>query len=168
MEVSISTALLMGGLVVIPGIWILWVRARAQEKHGRRWKIAAAIYLVLWLGCLSTLVGQQISRIANASDHGNSDLPVPIFPGSVLKSRLPPQGEASYLAFGTYADPEKIRQYFTDEKNLVGWRYVGDISGNDGLILQDAEGRRLIVDVRTMSSCLLLCQHQITYWLTSK
>ncbi|MCC6302004.1 MAG: hypothetical protein IT489_04290 [Gammaproteobacteria bacterium] len=118
--------------------------------------------------CLTVLAGRRVSHVAAVENDGAATLVIPVFPGASLLSKLPEQGEASFLSFGSYSEPEEIRRYFTMNEDLGDWRFTGETAGSAGVVLKDGHGRRLIVDVRVNSSCLLFCQHLINYWLTTK
>jgi hypothetical protein len=133
-----------------------------------KWKIAALVAGLAGTVCLTVLLAPQLSLSAGMEDAAGSHLHLPVFPGASLETKLPAQGEARYLTFRSYADPEQIHRYFTDSANLDGWEFTGQIAGSSGVVLQDRNGRRLIIDVRAMSSCLLQCRQQIYYWLTAK
>jgi hypothetical protein len=105
------------------------------------------------------------SRLPAATTSG---LQVPVFPDSVPERRQPAEGEARYLSFRSQADPEQIRRYFTEDGNLAGWRFTGRLAGSAGMILQDNKGRRLIIDIKSMSCCLLMCQQHIHNWQAEK
>ena len=117
---------------------------------------------------LVVIIARQLLPGPQVFEAENSGFPIPVFPGSALEARVPAQGEVRYLSFRSPADPEEIRRYFSDDANLSGWSFTGRIAGNTGMILQDGTGRRMIIDIKAMSSCLLSCQQYIHYWLAEK
>lgn len=120
------------------------------------------------LVCLAALAGRHGSQFgAGVNDVGPAPA-IPVFPDSTLLSRLPEQGEAQYLSFGSYSDPEEIRRYFTTSTHLDGWEFTGETAGSAGVVLKDDDGRRLIIDVKVDPSCLLFCRHLINYWLATR
>lgn len=130
-------------------------------------KTRVALVGLIGAGCLAVFAGQQIFHTTATDRRAETDLAIPVFPDSSLVSKLPAQGEARYLSFGSYSKPDEIRRFFTEDQNLGDWRYTGQTAGSGGVVLRDGDGRRLIIDVR-MTSCLLICQHQIHYWLAEQ
>lgn len=126
------------------------------------------LIMLIMIVCLAALAGRRATRVAAVEHGGAAMLMIPVFPGSTLLSRLPELGEARYLSFGSYSEPEEIRRYFTANEGLGDWRFTGETAGSAGVVLKDGHGQRLIIDVRANSSCLLFCQHLINYWLTAK
>lgn len=118
--------------------------------------------------CFAALAGRHGSHSDLSRNGIGPALTIPIFPGSSLLSKLPEQGEAHYLSFGSHSEPEEIRRYFTTSTNLDGWKFTGETVGNAGVVLKDDNGRRLIIDVKVDPSCLLFCQHLINYWLATR
>lgn len=133
-----------------------------------RWNIVALGAGLAVMVCLTLLIAPQLFRSPDMGDAASPGLDLPVFPGASLVARLPAQGEPHYLSFRSNADSEQIRRYFTDSANLDGWTFTGQGAGNAGVVLQDRDGRRLIIDVRAMSSCLLSCRQQIHYWLSAR
>ncbi|MBK9130596.1 MAG: hypothetical protein IPM20_02985 [Gammaproteobacteria bacterium] len=120
------------------------------------------------MACLAALASRHGPHI-DASSRGIAPaLTIPVFPDSSLLSKLPEQGEARYLSFGSHSEPEEIRRYFTTSTNLDGWKFTGETAGSAGVVLKDDNGRRLIIDVKVDPSCLLFCQHLINYWLATR
>lgn len=123
--------------------------------------LAAAI-----VACLTAWIG--LSRDdAGDSRHPGAAWEIPVFPGAALETRLPAQGEARYFSFRSHADPAQIRRFFIAGGDLDGWRFTGLVAGSAGVILQDMNGRRLIIDVKETAFCLLRCSQQIDYWMTA-
>jgi hypothetical protein len=131
-------------------------------------KTGIALIGLIGAGCLAVLAGQQVLHPSMMDGQMEAGHAIPVFPGSSLVSKLPAQGEARYLSFGSYSEPEEIRRFFTEDQNLGDWKYTGQTAGSSGVVLRDGDGRRLIIDVRMATSCLLICQHQIHYWLAAK
>ncbi|MCC6209393.1 MAG: hypothetical protein IT488_14760 [Gammaproteobacteria bacterium] len=117
--------------------------------------------------CLTALVAWPSSDLGVGKDDMASSYMIPVYPGSSLLSRLPERGEANYLSFGSYSEPEEIRRYFTSNTNLKGWKFTGETAGNAGVVLNDENGRRVVIDVKVDSTCLLFCPHLINYWLAT-
>ena len=118
--------------------------------------------------CLAALAGRQGSHVDAGTNDTGYALMIPVFPDSTLLSKLPERGEARYLSFGSHSEPEVIRRYFTTNTNLDGWRFTGETAGSAGVVLKDGSGRRLIIDVKVDATCLLFCQHLISYWLATR
>lgn len=130
--------------------------------------IATLVAGMLVAACLMVFLAPPYIGLAGRATPGTSDLQLPVFPGASLDTRLPADGEPRYLSFRTPAAPEEIRRYFAEGGHQNGWVFTGQVAGTAGVVLQDRNGRRLIIDVRAMSSCLLRCQQQIHYWLAAR
>lgn len=117
---------------------------------------------------LAALAGRHGPHVNASRNDPGPDIRIPVFPDSSLLLKLPEQGEAHYLSFGSHSRPEEIRRYFTTSTNLDGWKFTGETAGSAGVVLRDDNGRRLIIDVKVDPSCLLFCQHLINYWLATR